>query len=374
MYDVLTIESDYRIREEQYPVLKRYLLDIESVIDVKVDEVSSQKLSIYYIGISTDVEIKTYALLKKHRSSFEGQSDDKFAQKIKFTPKIDLPCQCGSVWNTDITSELLDEGIISYSSNGEFYYSEELRLAIESVDKKFLDYFTNLQPIEYLYSQPLIAIGSLSKIQSLNRLSREALIATHFDGIHINNIAQSIGKSAAALQSAPCLKVYLHFEDADINDNRLLSTRGLCFRNEEKELFTFERMMAFNQRELVVIGDVTFVQEKRDILISEYVLFLQHLGIEAFVESANDPFFMDSENKDKYQISGDVKTEIRAPLTNQKTISVGSFDYHGTFFGQKCNMTKGRQTAQSGCLGIGLERVVWTALHQKGIEWVIANL
>ncbi|EOX4352606.1 TPA: hypothetical protein ACMDVO_003518 [Vibrio cholerae] len=368
MYEVLTVESDYRISEDQYAVLKRYILDIGPVVDVKVDEVSSQKLSISHVGISTDVEAQTNALLKAHRSSFEGQSD------YKFSPKKDLPCQCGSRRSTDITSELLDEGLISYSKGGEFYYSEELRQAIESVDKKFLEYFTNFQAIEYLYSQPLIAVNSLSKIQSLDRLSREALIATHFDGVHIDKMDQSVGSSTAALQSAPCLKVYLHFEGEEIYDDRLLSTRGMCFRNETKELFTFERMMAFNQRELIVIGDVNFVQEKRDFLINEYVKFLKHLGLEAFVESANDPFFMDTENKGKYQISGDVKTEIRAPLSDQKTISVGSFDYHGTFFGQKCSITKGSETAQSGCLGIGLERVVWTALQQKGLEWVKTNL
>lgn len=364
MYDILTIESDYRIREDQYSVIKRYLLDIESVVDIKIDEVSSQKLSVSYIGAPADVEKKISSVLKAYRDRFEGQSD------YKFTLKKDLSCQCESRKNNDITSELLEEGLISYSKGGEFYYSEELQQAVESVDKKFLEYFRSFLAIDYLYSQPLIAVDSLPKIQSLDRLSREALIATHFNGIHINKINESVGNSIAALQSAPCLKVYLHFEGENLFSNRLLSTRGICFRNEIKELFTFERMMAFNQRELIVIGDADFVQEKRDFLIAEYLRFLQSLGLEAFVESANDPFFMDSENKDKYLISGEVKTEIRAPLSNHKTISVGSFDYHGTFFGQKCSITKGNETAQSGCLGIGLERIVWTALQQKGLEWI----
>lgn len=364
MFNILKVKSSYQINKKSYSTLKRYLIDIEGVIDVFIDEINSHSITIKHSGNESYIEQEAAKILEINANTLTSQSS------------YPITCSCSNAQEThvtiadeDILSTLLSRGEVCYSRDGEFYYGAMLKKAIEKIDTTFLRLMSNFFNYEESYSSPAIKMESLGKITDLSELSRELMIASHFDNTSIDKVNDTKTKPKWVLPAAPCLKIYLLNENKEINSNLIYSTRGLCFRNESKEKHGFERMETFNQRELVFIGDKEHVSNMVALAKEKIFDFFKHLSINVYDEVAKDPFFMNPDKREKYDINGSIKTEIRARLNNSgKSISVASFDVHGNFFGKKCNIKKENEEVFSACLGIGIERIIWAFLIQNGFD------
>jgi seryl-tRNA synthetase len=68
-----------------------------------------------------------------------------------------------------------------------------------------------------------------------------------------------------------------------------------------------------------------------------------------------------------------VKNEIKIPVLGndgkEKLLACGSINLHGNFFGARFGFNDGAgQPAQTGCVGLGIERWVLAAFTQHGFD------
>ncbi|MDE9453248.1 aminoacyl--tRNA ligase-related protein [Xenorhabdus bovienii] len=367
MFEIIKLESEFEIGRKLFSLLKRELLDIEGIIDIIVDEISNKKITVKYVGNKNLIRDRLMEYLNSNRKKFEADINLEGSVNCSFT--CNNHTEHVSIFDEQIISNLIEHDEIRYSPDGELYYGKRLRNAIETIDSLFMKYMREFFNLDEQYSSPAIRLESLSKITDLSEVSRELMVASHFNEVKLDNIQSKSTTLKWILPAAPCLKIYLLNENKNISQNLIYSTRGICFRNESKEKYGFERMEAFNQRELIFIGDKKFVQQMIEKTMKEFTNFINKLNVFATPVPAKDPFFMNPQKRSIYDINEVIKTEFRAPLNNDnKSISVSSLDYHGTFFGQQCHIKKEGITAYSACFGIGIERLLWTYLTQNGFK------
>jgi seryl-tRNA synthetase len=125
------------------------------------------------------------------------------------------------------------------------------------------------------------------------------------------------------------------------------------------------RLQMFHQRELVRLGAAEDVLGWRQTWIERAVGLLRSIGLDAQLEVANDPFFgragrMLAAN----QREQGLKFEVVVPIASDAPTAVSSFNWHQDHFGIAFGISLADGgTAQTACLGFGLERIA-LALHR----------
>ncbi len=101
---------------------------------------------------------------------------------------------------------------------------------------------------------------------------------------------------------------------------------------------------------------------------------LEHFDLDAVVQTATDPFFATvSAAKKFWQQSQEVKNEILIPVgfenDQPRRLACGSINLHGNFFGNRFDiLDENGEAAQTGCVGLGIERWVVCCFSQHGLE------
>lgn len=369
MFEVNRIKVAYAIARKRFAHVQRECRDIPGVLDVTVDEVSCARLSVKHRGTWPAISAHIEEILGARRAEFESPTaDDATAMRLTSICGCDAPADMPGA--DVLLGQLIEAGHIAFSANGEFYYAGRMRAAIEAVDAWFTSGMRSRFEPEELYSSPAIGLDDVTRLSDLEQANREMLIASHLDGTSLKTSDLARCHAEWALPTAPCLKLYLRHADTAIERDLTYTTRGACFRNERKGRFAFERLESFQQREVVFIGAKKFILRKAAEVLDAFEALCADIGLAHRRSVANDPFFINPLRKLAYDIDGVVKTEIRAASAPGKDLSVASLDYHGSFFGQRCaiGLAGSAAPAYSACFGVGLERVVWTLLCQRGLS------
>ncbi|MBX9694287.1 MAG: hypothetical protein K2Z81_18020, partial [Cyanobacteria bacterium] len=169
---------------------------------------------------------------------------------------------------------------------------------------------------------------------------------------------------AQVLTPAACYHFYDELEGQDFDESKFLTTRCVCYRNENKYL-PLQRQWAFNMREIVCISSMEKVQaylEQFEKLLSDY--FAEHKFPVKF-EYATDPFFNPASNP-KYLLQ---KLEpVKKEMIYDDHLSIGSLNFHRNFFGETFEIKHGGKPAFTACVAFGLERWVYMILKEQGIR------
>lgn len=155
------------------------------------------------------------------------------------------------------------------------------------------------------------------------------------------------------------------------DEGGVLTACGKIFRFESDEARTLERLWDFTMREVVFLGGREWVTETRQRLLDAVCRLVDDLRLAGHVEVANDPFFAGgaTEKRVLVQRALKLKYELRLPVVEDRTIAAGSFNLHGTKFGEAFDITTSDGSpAYSGCIGIGLERIAYAFLCRHGID------
>jgi seryl-tRNA synthetase len=179
--------------------------------------------------------------------------------------------------------------------------------------------------------------------------------------------------TGVVLTPAACYPVYPSFTGTIPENGHLVDMQNWVFRNEPSPEPT--RMQAFRVREFVRVGTADVVVEWRDMWLKRGVELLQSLGLPAQSDVASDPFFgrggrMLAANQKEQKL----KFEVLIPvISREKPTAVCSFNYHQEHFGKLFDIkTPNGETAQTACLGFGLERCVMALFRTHGMvptEW-----
>jgi hypothetical protein len=172
------------------------------------------------------------------------------------------------------------------------------------------------------------------------------------------------------LAPAVCFHCFAWLQNSQQSESRTFTALGKCFRYESGNLDGLERLWDFTMRELIFVGSQDYVLAQRQRAIDETVPLLDEWGLAYEIRSATDPFFIEEYASATFQLAFDLKFEVRADLPyKQKTLAVGSFNFHQDYFGRSLNIgTSSGEAAFTGCVGFGLERLVLAFLAQHGLD------
>ena len=168
-----------------------------------------------------------------------------------------------------------------------------------------------------------------------------------------------------------CYHTYHQLRDRRFDKNLVVTSRGKSFRFESKYFHGLERLWDFTIREIVFLGTREFVLDARQQFMQQAQALIEELDLRGHCEVANDPFFVgrDTASKIFSQKLMELKYELRLQIDVHKSIAVGSFNFHDTFFGQRFHMSGNDDSPiVTGCVGFGLERLVYAFLCQHGLD------
>jgi hypothetical protein len=160
------------------------------------------------------------------------------------------------------------------------------------------------------------------------------------------------------LSPAVCYHTYAGLEGCTLDPGVIITARCHCFRNEEPAaLIPGRRQIEFQMRELVLVGEPSWIEEHLRTLQPEVEALAQAHGLDGAWCPANDPFFL-PRARGKAQMQRLLGTKIEWCLPDG--LAIASINRHGAFFGERFHIrTTEGAAAHSACVAFGLDR--WAA-------------
>ena len=179
----------------------------------------------------------------------------------------------------------------------------------------------------------------------------------------------ALGQTDVVLNPAACYPFYPTCTGTVPEAGRHVTMLAWVYRHEPSLEPT--RMRSFRVREFIRIGTPAVVVGWRDQWLDRGVAMLQSLGLAARSDVAADPFFgRGGKILAAGQIEQKLKFEVLIPVISEENpTACCSFNYHQDKFGSAFDITlPNGDTAQSACLGFGLERVVMALFKTHGFD------
>jgi len=339
--------------------------------------------------ISNTEQIEVAALSAKLNEVIQR---DILKQKV-FPPKVVWQAeQKGKpTYHSGMFDTLLDRGIAFESGEGQVGFGEPLLSLMDYFDKRVKQIaFTLPNPREYRYptllpTHVLEEFGYFASFPQfmmfVTRLHNDMDVYRDFVDEYERN-----GQITSALFShcqnhdyclppTMCYHTYHQYRGQELADDTVVTAKGKSFRYESKYYRGLERLWDFTIREIVFMGTRDFVLDCRQRFMEQSFALMEELGLYGFCEVANDPFFVASDTAGKIfsQRALELKYELRLTVAEEepldRSIAVASFNFHETFFGENFGIKRGdQQPTLTGCVGFGLERLVYAFLCQHGLD------
>lgn len=318
---------------------------------------------------------------------------------IKLTPAreddgevVQLTHNSGIEFPTKVYESLLERGDIFPTAAGYYALGGRFYQLLKRLDKKILEFTKTQKALEVDY--PItIPLEVLNQSHFFDRTPQFAnFISTIKEDItNISSLSKKIKTGEKddswkdnlnipkhMCRSAVCLNSYPTYRGKTLSKPVILTTVGKVFRNESKQVEGLERMFEFTVRDTIYYGPSEWVLTKLEECFSWYKDLIVQLDLQASIEIATDPFFVDNiKTLQFFQKAEQSKSEIRFFIPDsKKSISVGSLNNHGSHFSKSYEIKlENGEYASTACTGFGLERLVFAILSQHGIEessWPLA--
>jgi seryl-tRNA synthetase len=205
---------------------------------------------------------------------------------------------------------------------------------------------------------------AIEEFRRANSCSEGALLPPH-QHIHVDGMC---------LNPAACFPCYPTLKGMRMDEGRAYTWLGRVFRYESRNISGLDRLYEFNVRELVFVGGDEYVRDCRRRALQTVEALATYFDIDCKIQTATDPFFATvSAAKKFWQAAQEVKNEIKIPSLdrdgNVKQLACGSINLHGNFFGRRFDIKgPGGEEAQTGCVGLGIERWVLATFTQHGFD------
>lgn len=190
------------------------------------------------------------------------------------------------------------------------------------------------------------------------------------------NWGEMLSQTQVVLNPAACYPVYPSFTGTVPAEGRLVTMLNWVYRHEPSHEPT--RMQSFRVREFVRVGTPEQVVEWRDMWLQRGLDLLHELELPAKSDVASDPFFgRGGKFLAVAQREQKLKFEVLVPVISlDEPTAVCSFNFHQEHFGSTFGIkTPDGNTANTACLGFGLERVTMALFKTHGFDpmaWPVA--
>jgi seryl-tRNA synthetase len=283
----------------------------------------------------------------------------------------------------EFLSELLDAGLlIDTGVPGVYGHGEVFERLRERLDARLGEEASSRGAIKLRFP-PLLPRAQLEASGYLKSFPHLAGNVFSFEGSEADAIAQ--GERAdrhedwsehqrmtdVSLMPAACYPVY-----PAIAKRGRLAPGGVfvdaggswVFRHEPS--YDPARRQIFHQHELVRIGEPDVVLAWRQEWAQRGLELLRGFGLQAELDSANDPFFgRGGRLLAATQRAQDLKLELLVQIAGPEPTALASFNHHLDHFGSTFGIElSDGQTAHTACLGFGHERIVLALLRTHGLD------
>lgn len=304
-----------------------------------------------------------------------------------FEPEIRvLETRSGSIpYADDPMPALVARGEVFQEGDGFFTLGPELAAVVAHVDRRLEGIAAAMGARPYRFPA-LISPAYLERVQYFKNFPHSLSFVTHLnpdiedirrfgnDACCIDGYVHAdpalFSRAPAMLSPTVCHHLYAALENRHIDAPGLVATaHGHCFRFEASNMYALERAWNFTMREIIFVGEEDFVAAQLERVRAAVAPILAELDLTYSVETANDPFFVDTfRDQAAYQAAFELKQEIRADIPyRDRSLAVGSYNRHGSFFGRTLNITTANKDfACTGCFGMGFERIVFALVAQHG--------
>ena len=309
-----------------------------------------------------------------------------------FEPEIRvLESRSGAMpFTADPMPALIARGEVFQEGEGYFTLGPQLTAVISHIDRRLEEIALSMGAHPYRFPA-LISPAYLERVQYFKNFPHSLSFVTHLnpdiddirrfgndacciDG-HVHADPALFSRAPAMLSPTVCHHLYATLENTRIGERGLVATaHGHCFRFEASNMYALERAWNFTMREIIFVGEEDFVAAKLEQVRSAVTPILAELDLTYSVETANDPFFVDTfRDQAAYQAAFELKYEIQADIPyRERSLAVGSYNRHGNFFGRTLNITTGEKDfACTGCFGMGFERIAYALVAQHGPDPIV---
>jgi seryl-tRNA synthetase len=226
-----------------------------------------------------------------------------------------------------------------------------------------------LDRCRYLKNFPA-SLNLISHLREDHNVLQEFARSVRWDGQQLVCDRAGMSEVECLLSPSVCFHWYMWLRDSELPGPGAVTAVGKCFRYESSNLTGLERLWDFTMHEIIFVGPADYVLGQRRILVELSAQFLDELGLAYEITTATDPFFVDSYAvQAAYQQGFELKFELLAPLPySGKKLAVGSINYHQDFFGRSFSIQTAGETAHTGCIGFGYERLALAFVAQHGVD------
>lgn len=267
----------------------------------------------------------------------------------------------------------LQDGMIGFNNDAIFLYEfferqfEKMALEMGAFRKKYpvLIDINKYRKTGYLKNSPQYAMfcsEAIGEMKTLEKLDAK---------IDSEEWKEMVNRPRLALPPAACFSVYMEHENKILDDNKVFTLTQCVFRNEGRFNYADTgRLRDFHMREVVFLGDEKFVMDCRETMIKKMINFAEEMNLFGEIITASDPFVLPKMQKyKKIQLIDECKYELRLNCSEEKQLSVVSFNFHGTAFTYPFNIrVKNNEKTVTGCIGIGVDRWIIAFLSQFGFN------
>jgi seryl-tRNA synthetase len=167
-----------------------------------------------------------------------------------------------------------------------------------------------------------------------------------------------------AMTPAPCYHLYPQFSGSTLEKATFLGTKNATFRREAYYQ-PLVRQWNYHSEEIVCLGDLEEVRAFLVEMPKKWDEFFKSIGLPVTWKSAADPFFNPGQNPSAILQNLD---PVKKELTLGDKLALGSANFHRNFFCEAFNIRRNGKTAFSGCVGWGIERIMYAFLTHFGYE------
>ena len=287
----------------------------------------------------------------------------------------------------DPTLKLIEAGELIQEGSGYHILGPKLTRLISFIERRFLKLaksmgaqpyqFPALIPADYMekvkyFSNFPHSLSFVSHLkEDLEVIEKFASLACCSDGV-VDFPKESYSSPKAMLTPTVCHHLFYALANKAIpSDGLTVTAYGNCFRYESTNMVSLERLWNFTMREIIFVGSEKYVKDGLDHVRRKLRTVLADLQLAYKIETASDPFFIGThKNQTAYQNALELKFELRALLPFKKeSIAVGSFNRHQDFFGTQLNFVMDNgDIPQTGCIGLGYERLAYAFVSQHGLD------
>lgn len=281
--------------------------------------------------------------------------------------------------------EIATRGWVSAELPGAFIYTGLMADLYDGLDRAFVDVASELgarrvQLPSLLGTETLLRAGHLKSNAHMgnyvfhiheDRSTIARLAEQHPSDpsqIDLSGFSTSAPCPEAVLSPASCQPIYHMLSGQELVGPFVASGYARCFRYESGATQGLRRTREFGLREIVYVGPEAEVTSFRQDLLDTGRRLLDRFGLQGALMTAADPFFTDASAQYRaFQLSLELKHELRLTVGTDDSVAAGSVNLHGDHFGRAWDIhVDGGEFAHSCCMGFGIDRWCLAIFSQFG--------